>query len=128
MFKEKVIKTSEYDIQCSIVHHLRLKNIMFFSVPNGIFFNSKSKKQGFSYMNKLKNAGFLNGVSDLIILLPNRTIFVEIKTAKGKQNINQIEFEKDVKKLGFKYLIWRTLEDCIIWEKEYRERERNSIF
>lgn len=60
---------------------------------------------------KLKNMGMLPGVSDTIIILPNKTLFVEFKTPDGRQQQNQIDFENDVKKLGHEYHIVKSLED-----------------
>lgn len=50
------------------------------------------------------------GASDLILVLPGRTIFCELKTAKGIQSNSQKEFESKVSTLGYKYIIIRSLE------------------
>ena len=74
-----------------------------FSVPN----ESKSKKETLQKM----AIGMRAGVSDLIILQPNKTIFVEVKTEIGKQSPKQKEFENIVKNLGFEYYLVRSLEE-----------------
>jgi len=52
------------------------------------------------------------GSSDIIIFLPNgKTIFAEVKTEKGKQNKNQINFQASIEKLGFEYHIVRKPSD-----------------
>ena len=75
-----------------------------FSVPNGGY---RTKKEA----SKLKATGVLAGVSDLIILQPNKTIFVEVKTETGRQSPKQKEFENIVKNLGFEYHLVRSLEE-----------------
>ena len=75
---------------------------LIFAVPN----DSSSKDET---MRKLAT-GMLPGASDLIIVQPNRVIFVEIKTDSGTQQPNQKQFEADVKALGFEYFVIRSLE------------------
>lgn len=74
-----------------------------FSVPN----ESKDRKET---MVK-KSMGLKAGVSDLIILRPGETIFVEVKTATGQQSPKQKEFQSIVEKLGHRYLLVRSLND-----------------
>jgi hypothetical protein len=62
---------------------------------------------------KLKSTGVVAGVSDLIVLMPNRCIFVEVKTDIGRQSDKQKEFEEIVKALNFEYHLVRSLEDFI---------------
>lgn len=50
------------------------------------------------------------GCSDLILVLPKIVLFVEMKTAVGKQRDAQISFENDIKLLDYKYIICRSLE------------------
>jgi hypothetical protein len=78
---------------------------LIFAVPNGGSRNIIEAK-------KLKATGLMAGVSDLIVLKPNgETIFVEIKTDIGIQSPVQINFQKKVEQLGFKYFLVRSLED-----------------
>jgi len=76
---------------------------LIFSVPN----EGKNVKE---QMTKLAT-GMMSGVSDLIIIQPNKIIFVEVKTQTGKQSPKQILFQDKVNKLGFKYILTRSLED-----------------
>lgn len=75
-----------------------------FAVPNG---GLRSKHEAM----KLKATGTVAGVSDLIILKPNKAIFVEVKTDIGRQSEEQKKFEEIVKNLGFEYHLVRSLED-----------------
>jgi hypothetical protein len=77
-----------------------------FAVPNG---GLRSKQEAM----KLKSTGVVAGVSDLIILMPNKCIFVEVKTDIGRQSDKQKDFEKIVKALNFEYHLVRSLEDFI---------------
>lgn len=94
-------------------NNYQIKNLgLVFSVPNG---GSRHKVEA----NKLKATGQLAGVSDLVVLLYQKTIFVEIKTPKGTQSESQIMFENNVTRLGFKYYIARSVEEFLkIIEKE----------
>lgn len=77
---------------------------IIFSVPNGGY-RSKSEAM------KFKATGLLSGVSDLIIVQPNKTIFCELKILTGKQSPQQVDFQNKVTALGFEYWIIRSLEE-----------------
>jgi hypothetical protein len=85
-----------------LIHHQPRHSI--FSVPNG---GLRSKKEAM----KLKATGVVAGVSDLIVVQPDRVVFVELKTPTGRQSPEQIEFEKTVTSLGFEYMLVRSLEE-----------------
>lgn len=76
---------------------------VIFSVPNGGSRNLLEAK-------RLKATGLKAGVSDLIVLMPERCIFIEMKTEKGYQSDKQKEFEQSVKDLGFEYHLIRSFE------------------
>lgn len=61
-------------------------------------------------VSKAVTFGFKKGVSDLIVVIPNKVLFVELKTETGKQREEQEKFEKIVKALGFNYYIVRDLQ------------------
>jgi len=77
---------------------------IIFSVPNG---GTRNIKEALL----LKATGVVAGVSDLIIVRLNEIIFVEVKTEIGKQSDKQKDFQKIIEKLGFKYILVRSLED-----------------
>ena len=85
--------TKNHNPRCSI-----------FSVPNG---GTRSKREAM----KFKATGLVAGVSDLIVLTPNKCTFIEVKTEIGRQSDKQKDFETLVKNLGFDYHIVRSLED-----------------
>jgi hypothetical protein len=76
---------------------------LIFSVPNGGSRNLIEAK-------KLKQTGATAGVSDLIVLLNKKCLFVELKIEKGFQSEVQKEFQKRVEALGFEYHLVRSLE------------------
>lgn len=80
------------------------KKGFIFSIPNGGSRNILEAKT-------LKATGVVAGVSDLIILMPNRCIFVELKTETGNQSDKQKDFENVVSDLGFEYYLIRSLEE-----------------
>jgi len=98
---------AENKIQQEIVQWFRKtyygKGIIF-SVPN-------ERSGGYMAMRDLLQTGLLSGVSDLVIVLPNKVMFVELKNAKGKQSDKQKRFEEAVKKLNHEYHLVRSLEE-----------------
>jgi len=97
---------TEDQLQQKIVIDFRNRNLkndnLIFSVPNG---GSRNPIEAM----KLKKTGTLSGVSDLIIMAPNRIIFLELKTEKGIQSEVQKNFQNKVEVLGFEYLLIRNL-------------------
>lgn len=69
--------------------------------------NSSSRVLG----NKRKAVGVVSGVSDLILILCGRVVFIEMKTETGTQSTSQKEFQSKVKELGHKYVVIRSFEE-----------------
>ncbi len=109
---KKKNKQEEFKLQCSIVDYLTYqrntsKDFFFFAVPNG-------EKRDIGTAQKLKRSGTIAGVADLVLLFKGgKTVFVELKTKKGYQSEAQKRFMDICKNLGFEYVIWRSLDDCI---------------
>ena len=59
---------------------------------------------------ELTATGLCAGASDVIIVLPNKTIFCEFKIGDNTQQQNQVEFEELVTGLGHEYHVIRSLE------------------
>ena len=78
---------------------------IIFSVPNEAI-----QKMAWKQINTFKAMGLKSGVSDVIVLLEGKVLFVEFKTEKGAQSDNQKRFQEDVQALGFEYHICRSLE------------------
>lgn len=65
---------------------------------------------------KMKAEGVLAGVSDLILLKPNAhypALLIEMKTRTGRQSDLQREWQRNIEKDGYKYIICRSLDDFI---------------
>lgn len=92
----------ESAFQQSVVRFLRGLGYFVFAVPNAR--KTANVRQGAL----LKREGLLAGVSDLIIVLKNRVVFVELKTltGKGRQSESQKVFQKEVEKRNHTYLLW----------------------
>lgn len=71
-----------------------------------------------------KKMGMQSGFPDFIFVLPP-TIFIELKTKKGKQSDGQKDFQKSVESVGLKYYLVRTEEEFRnIITKHIEEYER----
>ena len=95
---------TEAELQKSIVEYLN-KNypqLLVFSVPNESTYRRRN------YFHQL---GMLSGVSDLIIVFLNTVLFIECKAPRGRQSTEQVNFQKRVEALGFKYYIIRDLDE-----------------
>ena len=57
------------------------------------------------------NIGTYPGASDLILSWRGSIYFVEVKTEKGRQSLNQERFEAHATQAGFKYVLVRSLEE-----------------
>ncbi len=104
----------EAEIQQKCIIHFRNKycrkgldpRYAIFSVPNEAGYKNK----------QFVSTGLLPGVSDVIAVLPGKVLFLEFKTATGRQSEKQKDFEEIVTNLGHDYFIIRSFEDfiCVI--------------
>ena len=63
------------------------------------------------------------GESDLTLFCRGgRTIFIEVKTPSGKQSKQQKRFQAAVERLGFEYIIMRSVKDA----EQYIEKVKNE--
>ena len=106
----------ESAFQQSAVRLLRASGYFCFAVPNAR--KTANVRQGAI----LKAEGVLAGVSDLIIVLQNRVVFVELKNPNGKgyQSDTQKAFQKEIESRGHTYLLWDS------WEKVERFINENK--
>ena len=89
-------------------------------VPKCSIFAVPNDTQNVRELLRKKATGLVSGVSDLIVLMPNKCIFVEVKTEKGKQSDKQKEFQATVENLGFDYFVVRNLD-------EFKQKIKNKI-
>lgn len=105
---------TEHQLQKLICNLLSYAGIYFFEtdVMDGLKFCG-SEKQRLAFINHHKAMGYKAGQSDLVIILPKRIVFVEIKNGKiGRQSEEQKKFQRVVETNTHQYLIWRNIEDC----------------
>jgi len=105
------MKTIESNIQQSCVTWFRYQYQQFskllFAVPNGGFRNQATA-------GRLKAEGVVAGVADLIFLFPNHgfhALCIEMKTDVGRQSELQRQWQSEVEKFNYKYIICRNFDD-----------------
>lgn len=99
------MKQHESTLQKSCVKWFKLQypKEIIFAVPNG---SSRNLLEAV----RLKAEGTLAGVSDLIVIFPNKILFIELKYGKGKQTEHQLLFEQKIKSKGFDYYLINSFE------------------
>jgi hypothetical protein len=102
---------TESKIQQEIVMYFNNKYCLKHSSPRCSIFSVPNEGKNAKEQMYKKQIGLKSGVSDLIVLMPNRCVFVECKDATGKQRDTQQDFENTVKALGFEYYVVRSLDE-----------------
>ena len=100
----------EHRIQTACVRwfnftHKNLRGLLF-AVPNG-------GRRDATTAAKLKAEGVVAGVSDLILLVPNKTnsaLPIEMKTPTGRQSESQKRWQRSLHQT-YKYILCRSLDD-----------------
>ena len=115
----KPSRNLEHQLQCSEVSYFRAQypklSRLFFAVPNG-------QKRTEAQTTWLHNEGMVNGVADMILLLPNKgfhCLCIENKTKTGRQTPDQKLFQRAIEDQGGKYVIVRSIEQFVKVIKEY---------
>lgn len=60
---------------------------------------------------RMKNMGLRPGVSDTVVVMPGKTLFVEFKTEAGYQSEKQKEFQATVESCQQQYHVVRSLDE-----------------
>ena len=97
------LKILEKDIQKSCLDYLQIKK----------YFHWRQNVGSILIQDRYIKFGGIKGIGDLFILINSKIISCEIKTEKGKQSPDQIEFEKNFTAQGGIYWIIRSLDDLI---------------
>lgn len=102
------MKHHEDDLQKAMVQYFRYThpNDIIFAVPNG---GARAARTGAI----LKATGVLSGVSDLIVVMKGKVLFIEVKTPTGKQQETQKIFQKMIEMQGLPYHLVRSLDEFI---------------
>lgn len=106
---------AESNFQIAAVRLLRTYGFFCFSIPNGTRLSRSQARIA-------KAEGLLAGVSDVIILLRQKPVFVEFKTPAGRwtQQETQKTFEREVKARGYDYQIWDSWPQVETFINEHR--------
>ena len=85
------MKVTETDIRRQIQDYLRIRGWF-------VFYN-------------LQGLGSYRGISDLTAVRAGRVLFIELKTARGRQSDYQKQFQADLEAAGGEYVLCRGVED-----------------
>lgn len=78
--------------------------------PRFVIFSVPNESENQTEIRRKMAIGLLKGASDLIVVRNKELLFVETKTPEGSQSPEQIDFQKTVEALGFRYELVRSLE------------------
>lgn len=102
--------TSEHQLQTLVLEHLRLRavpNAFWFAIPN-------AARRTFGTASRMKAEGLTAGIADICIMLEGgRTLWLELKSGKGRQSDHQKGFQAICDRLGHTYLLARSLDEVI---------------
>ena len=114
---KSITEQSESTIQKQCIKWMKFQYpfLITFAIPNG---GTRNIREAVS----MQQQGVMAGVSDLIILRPNKThhaLCIEFKTKNGRQSPAQKEFEKNVKQWNYQYSICRSLDEFMKVVNDY---------
>ena len=84
-------KITEADIRRQVRDYLHAKNWFVFHILQGL--------------------GAYRGISDLIAVKDGRVLFIELKTARGRQSQHQVKFQADIEAHGGEYVLCRGVDE-----------------
>lgn len=107
------LEITEHELQKSIIQYCRLQNVLVFQtdIMDGLKFFSQNDPRRFNFISHHKAMGYIKGQPDLVVCLKDKVLFVELKTAKGKQSKEQKEFQTKCKELNLDYYVVRNIEE-----------------
>ena len=85
-------KITETDIRRQVRDYLRIKGWFCFHVLQG-------------------GVGVYRGITDLIAAKDGRVLFIELKTARGRQSEHQKKFQADLEAAGGEYVLCRGVDE-----------------
>lgn len=98
---------SEAQIQNQILDYLTKKGYTCWRQNTAGIYN----QQGGFYRKPSKY--HVNGVSDIIVLSEGKAYFIEVKSHSGRQEPDQVLFQKFVERAGCEYILAYCLEDVM---------------
>lgn len=93
MSKRYKLKVLESDIKKLTRDYMQIKGWLIFPILQGL--------------------GAYKGISDFIAIKAGRTVYIEIKSPRGKQRPAQIDFQADIEAKGGEYFLVDCFEDLI---------------
>ena len=90
---------SEHNEQVILCRYLDFKGLLYFAVPNGIFL--KDKPTAFKIIAKMKAEGLKKGVTDLVVFLKDKILFIEMKTKTGTTSEEQKNWIEKINKYPY---------------------------
>jgi len=103
-------QTSEHKLQTMVVDYLNVAaapGVFAFAVPN-------AARRSYSIAARMKNEGLMSGVADLCVLLPaGRVGWLEMKTLKGRQSVEQKAFQARCLRLNHPYAVAKTFDEAV---------------
>jgi hypothetical protein len=108
--ENKEMNHDESILQANIVAALSLHRIYCFAVSNELLGATKGAARKMAIF---KAMGLRSGVSDLVVILPGRVLFLEVKTPTGRQSPAQKTFQQIVESLGHSYVLVRSVEEAL---------------
>ena len=103
-------RNQEQKLQEHAINTLRLYEnagrLFVFAVPNG-------ERRDAVTGAKLKRSGVRAGVSDIVVVMTRRVVFIELKTKTGKQSREQRIFEERIRSFGFECYVCRSISEIL---------------
>lgn len=112
------MNASEKQIQDSIIQWLGLKKIFHYRQNTGAFRKDYTRKRDGVTKTSFVKFG-TPGASDIVCVVKGFYIAIEVKDHKGKQDPDQVEFQKSLEKSGGYYILARSLEDVMNFFKVF---------
>ena len=115
--KSNMKNNEESRLQKNAISWFRLQypKLTIYAIPNG-------GRRGKIEAAIMKGEGVLAGVADVFISKPSGSycgLYIEFKTATGRQSTAQKEFENNATRDGYKYVVCRSLEQFIDEANKY---------
>ena len=110
---------TESRIQQDCIRYFRNMYCLKHHKPQLIMFSVPNEGKDLREQLKKKATGLMKGVSDTVIVFPNKVVFCEFKDLKGKQRPDQKLFQDKIILLGHDYWIVRSIKEF----KELIEKE-----
>ena len=102
---------TESRIQQDCIRYFRNMYCLKHHKPQLIMFSVPNEGKDLREQLKKKATGLMKGVSDTVIVFPNKVVFCEFKDLKGKQRPDQKLFQDKIILLGHDYWVVRSIKE-----------------